>query len=81
MTGQTPEPQNSEPKTSVPPVRNSPIAGAFARITLTQLALIVLALIFLWQWLDGRRAINDMQLQLAEKSPRWTATARPIGCC
>ena len=67
MTGQTPEPQNSEPKTSVPPVRNSPIAGAFARITLTQLALIVLALIFLWQWLDGRRAINDMQLQLAEK--------------
>ncbi|MGA9665558.1 MAG: uroporphyrinogen-III C-methyltransferase [Gallionella sp.] len=41
--------------------------GLFARIGLTQLTLAVLVLIFLWQWLDGHRAINDMQQQLAAK--------------
>jgi uroporphyrin-3 C-methyltransferase len=39
----------------------------FARISLTQLTLAVLVVIFLWQWLDGRRAIGDMQQQLAQK--------------
>jgi len=42
-------------------------AAAISRMNLTQLTLAVLAVIFLWQWLDGHRAINDMQQQLAKK--------------
>ena len=67
MNDQTPQPENAAPDTPVPPVRKSPAAGAFAHISLTQLTFAVIVLIFLWQWLDGRRAINDMQQQLAGK--------------
>jgi uroporphyrin-III C-methyltransferase len=67
MNDQSPQQQNSVPETSVPPLRKNPVVGVFARITLTQLIFAVLVLIFLWQWLDGRRAINDMQQQLAGK--------------
>ncbi len=42
-------------------------AGMFARIGLTQMALAALAVVFMWQWLDGHRAIGDMQQQLAKK--------------
>jgi len=39
----------------------------FAHISITQLTIAVLVIIFLWQWLDGHLAISDMQRQLAEK--------------
>jgi uroporphyrin-III C-methyltransferase len=67
MNEQSPQQQNSAPDTSVPPVHKKPVAGVFARISLAQLILAVLVLIFLWQWLDGHRAINEMQQQLAGK--------------
>jgi len=38
-----------------------------SRIGLTPIALAVLAVIFLWQWQAGHRAISDMQQQLAKK--------------
>jgi uroporphyrin-III C-methyltransferase len=41
--------------------------GIFARITLTQLTLIVLTVVFLAQWLLARHDITTMQTQLAEK--------------
>ena len=41
--------------------------ATISRMNLTQLTLAVLVVIFLWQWLDGHRAINDMQQQLAKK--------------
>lgn len=47
--------------------RQNPFAAAISRMNLTQLTLAVLAVIFLWQWLDGHRAISDMQQQLAKK--------------
>jgi len=37
------------------------------RFGLTQLALVVMAVVFLWQWLDGHRAITEMQQRLAKK--------------
>ena len=40
---------------------------SIAHISITQLTLAVLVIIFLWQWLDGHRAISDMQQQLAKK--------------
>jgi uroporphyrin-3 C-methyltransferase len=48
-------------------VRKNWLANTLARISLTQLTLVVVVIIFLWQWLDGHRAISDMQQQLAEK--------------
>ncbi|MGA7750716.1 MAG: uroporphyrinogen-III C-methyltransferase [Gallionella sp.] len=66
MSEQTPQQQEREPAT-VQPEHKSPVLGVFAHASLTQMTLAVLVLIFLWQWLDGRRAINDMQQQLAVK--------------
>jgi len=43
------------------------VADVFARISITQMTLAVLVVIFLWQWLDGHRAINEMQQELAKK--------------
>ena len=67
MNDQTPQPENAAPDTPVPPVRKSPVAERFAHISLTQLTLAALVIIFLWQWLDGHRIISDMQQQLAKK--------------
>jgi uroporphyrin-3 C-methyltransferase len=58
-TPAVPEQPRRAPKTSV--------ADVFAHISITQLTLAVLVMIFLWQWLDGHRAISDMQQQLAKK--------------
>ncbi len=49
------------------PAHKAQLASALARITITQMTLAVLVVIFLWQWFDGHRAINDMQQQLAKK--------------
>lgn len=67
MTDQVPQQQNNEPKAAAHQTRKSTVAERFARITLPQLLLSVLVLVFLWQWLDARRDINDMQQQLAKK--------------
>ncbi len=67
------QPEKVEPEIHVvntvpsPSARKNGLANTLARISLTQLTLAVLVIIFLWQWLDGHRAISDMQQQLAEK--------------
>ena len=43
------------------------LAHVFARVTLTQLTLVVLVAIFVWQWLSAHHDISVMQEQLAEK--------------
>ena len=40
----------------------------------TQLILLILAVFFVWQWLDGNRMISDMQRQLAEKIAEMSAS-------
>ncbi len=52
------------------------IADVFARISITQLTLIVLVAIFVWQWLDGRRAISDMREELAQKIAEMDGAAK-----
>lgn len=47
--------------------RKTSLADAFARISITQLTLAVLVVIFVWQWLDGRREISGMREELAKK--------------
>jgi len=40
----------------------------------TQLILLILVVVFVWQWLDGNRMISDMQRQLAEKIAEMSAS-------
>ncbi len=49
------------------PARKTPVADFFSHISITQLTLAVMVVVFLWQWLDERHIINDMQQQLAKK--------------
>jgi uroporphyrin-3 C-methyltransferase len=39
----------------------------FARVTLTQLTLAVLVVVFLWQWLDAHSQLNQTQQQVASR--------------
>jgi len=43
------------------------IADMFARVSITQLTLVVLVVIFIWQWLEGQSAISAMRQELAQK--------------
>ncbi len=47
--------------------RKTSFADVFVRISITQLTLALLVVIFVWQWLDGRSAISDMRDELAKK--------------
>lgn len=51
----------------LPAARKISAVDVITHISLTQLTLAVLVIIFLWQWLDGHRTISDMQQQLAKK--------------
>lgn len=63
MSEQTPSQGNA----AEVPARDKGAAGLFARISLTQMTLAALTVVFLWQWFDGQRAIADMRQQLAQK--------------
>ena len=51
----------------LPPVHKNPIAKAISHLNLTQLTLAVLVIIFLWQWLDGKQQLNQIQTILAQR--------------
>ena len=77
MSEQISQPENAGPDSAKPetpvlpdqprPAHKTSVAEVIAHISITQLTLAVLVIIFLWQWLDGHRAISDMQQQLAKK--------------
>lgn len=72
MSEQPPQQESTGPDASVPldaprHTRKTSVADLFARISITQMTLAVLVVIFLWQWLEGHRVISDMQQQLARK--------------
>ena len=70
MNEQTPQPDSDLQEAlleSPRPAHKTPVAAALARISITQMTLAVLVVVFLWQWFDGHRAIGDMQQQLAKK--------------
>ena len=56
--------------------RKNLIAGLFVRASLTQLTLVVLVIIFLWQWFDAHRMIVEMRGELAKKIAEMDGTAR-----
>ncbi len=47
--------------------KESKAGDFFARLNLTQMTLIVLVAIFLWQWFDAHRTIAEMRNELARK--------------
>ncbi len=59
--------EDPPPYAVAPAPRRNPFLMALLKTNLTQMTLAVLVVIFLWQWLDGHRAIGDMQQQLARK--------------
>lgn len=78
MSEQNPQAENAEPVAPVAPrpLHKTSLAEVFAHINITQMTLAVLVVIFLWQWLDGHRAINDMQQQLAKKIAEMDGTSK-----
>ncbi len=45
----------------------SRLGELFSRVTLTQLTLIVLAVVFVWQWLDAQSQLNRTQQEVARR--------------
>ena len=68
----SPAADDMEPKASRP----QSLAGILAGLSITQMTLIVLVAIFLWQWLDGHRAISEMRTELAEKIAEMDGAAK-----
>lgn len=49
------------------PAQRHSVSELFLRMSITQMTLALLVVIFVWQWLDGHRAISEMRHELAEK--------------
>ena len=71
MNEQTPQTNQSATgaaPAAVPRVAHrNPLAQAMAHLSLTQLTLAVLVLVFLWQWFDAQHQISQMQQTLAQR--------------
>lgn len=70
MSDQTPSipPQDTQRQsTAAPRAAGNPLAAWVARLSLTQLTLAVLVVIFIWQWLDAHRRITQMQETVAQR--------------
>ncbi len=61
--GATPEPAGTPPR----PAGGHRLADLFSRLTLTQLTLLVLVVIFIWQWLDAHTQLNQTQQEVARR--------------
>jgi uroporphyrin-3 C-methyltransferase len=58
---------NTANSDSAPAVHKNPVSRAISHLNLTQLTLIVLVIVFLWQWLDGKQQLNQIQQILAQR--------------
>ena len=61
------EPDNTTNANPAPAVHKNPVSQAIAHLNLTQLTLVVLVIVFLWQWLDGKQQLNQIQQILAQR--------------
>jgi len=71
MNEQTPSIEPSSPAAPEIPAapvatpHNNPVANVIARMSIAQMTLAVVLVIFLWQWFDTHRQIGNMQQELA----------------
>jgi len=75
---QSPQQAEKGPNASVTPSAEQKTKNTdfFSRISITQLTLAVMVAVFMWQWLDGRRNIDDMQQQLARKIDEMNSSSK-----
>lgn len=59
--------ENSAYAAAHPTVHKNPVAQLISHLNLTQLTLVVLVAIFVWQWLDGKQQLNQIQHTLAQR--------------
>ena len=59
--------QNEVNPPSPPVVHKNPVARLISHLNLTQLTLAVLVLVFVWQWIDGKQQLNQIQHTLAQR--------------
>ncbi|MES1981010.1 MAG: uroporphyrinogen-III C-methyltransferase [Pseudomonadota bacterium] len=64
-----PPQQNNAADASTPaaPVSINPVARFISRMSIMQMTMAVVLLIFLWQWFEENRQINNMQQELARR--------------
>ena len=61
-------PGANEKADAVPPsAKESRVTATVSRMSLTQLTLVVLVAIFVWQWLDAHNRINELQEIVAKR--------------
>ena len=63
----TNEPNNTAAQPMPATVHKNPVAKAISHLNLTQLTLLVLVIVFLWQWLDSKQQLNQVQQTLAQR--------------
>ena len=59
-----------------PEQKKTSVADVFSRVSITQMTLVLLVAIFVWQWLDGHKAISDMRQELAQKIAEMDGSSR-----
>lgn len=65
MSEPAPSPQPAEP--AKPAQHGNRLGDLISRITLTQLTLMVLVVVFVWQWLDAHSQLDQMQREVARR--------------
>jgi len=64
----TPAPDTTRDTTTpTASAQGNPLVNLFSRLTLTQLTLMVLVVIFVWQWLDAHSQLNQTQHEVARR--------------
>ena len=61
------EPDNSAAAPTTPVTHKNPVAKAISHLNLTQLTLAVVIVVFLWQWIEGKQQLNQIQHILAQR--------------
>lgn len=74
------EPLSAElPDALPPPARTLPklsVAEFFTHVSISQMTMAVVVVIFMWQWLDGHQTLNGMQQELAKKIAEMDGTSK-----
>ncbi|MBU0622218.1 MAG: uroporphyrinogen-III C-methyltransferase [Gammaproteobacteria bacterium] len=66
QTQQTPPEERADNTPDIRPSQGG-LMKLFSRVTLTQLSLVVLAAVFVWQWLDAKSELDRTQLEVARR--------------
>ncbi|MDP2804772.1 MAG: hypothetical protein Q8O24_02405, partial [Gallionellaceae bacterium] len=59
--------ENGSLKAKSQTLGNNPVVNLISHLSITQMTLAVLVVIFLWQWFDANSQISQMQQQLAKR--------------